>query len=178
MIVLGKSVISIWTDGSSHNNGEKKGLGGYGAVLIYGQLPINQDELYSHYGDDKKTLEIYGGHSETTNQQMEIKAVTEALKRVKKGTSTPIHIFSDSAYVVNCMNDKWYQGWMTNGWKNSKKEPVANREYWEELLSVMNENWFDVSFHKVKGHKGIFYNEWADKLAGKGTKDMEIKFGF
>lgn len=172
-----EKVISIWTDGSSHNNGEKKGLGGYGSVLIYGELPDTKEELYGHYGDDNKTLEIYGGCENTTNQQQEIKAVTEALKQVTN-PSIPIYLFSDSAYVINCMNQKWYAGWITNNWKNSKKEPVKNREYWEELLAVLEDNFFDITWTHVKGHSNIYYNECADVLAGKGTKEMEKKNGF
>jgi ribonuclease HI len=172
---MSEKVISIWTDGSSHNNGEFQGIGGFGSVLIYSKLPAEKEELYSQYADDKYVLDIYEGFDPTTNQQMEIKAVTEALKRVKD-TSLPVYIFSDSAYVINCMTKKWWQGWIKNGWKNSKKEPVANKEYWVELINTINDNMFvDINWCKVKGHSKIFYNERADDLAGKGTEEMKNK---
>lgn len=173
---MGKQ-ISIWSDGSSHNNGDKKGIGGWGAVLIFGHIPEDIKKLYSEYGREQSTLKIYGGYEDTTNQQMEIKAVAEALKRIKSSKYT-IHVFSDSAYVVNCMNKKWWHGWKTNGWLNSKKEPVANQEFWEELLEVIEDNFLDVTWNKVKSHIGIHYNEVADSLAGTGTKEIEEKRGF
>lgn len=172
---MGKS-ISIWTDGSSHNNGKYKGIGGWGAVLIFGELPEDEEKLFSKYADDKSTLEIYGSSNDTTNQQMEIKAITEALKRLKKA-NYQIHIFSDSAYVVNCMNEKWWHNWKSNGWINSQKKPVANREFWEELLQVIEDNFLNVTFHKAKGHSNIYYNELADKLAGRGTQEAKLKMG-
>lgn len=167
-----EKVMSIWTDGSSHNNGEFTGIGGYGAVLIYSHLPTDKTELYSQYADDKYVLDIYGGADPTTNQQMEIKAITEALKRIKN-FDVPVHIFTDSAYVVNCFKEGWWHGWISNGWRNSKKQPVANREYWEELITIINDNLIPTTFHKVKGHSKIYYNERADRLANKGTQEMK-----
>jgi ribonuclease HI len=171
---MAKKVMSIWTDGSSHNNGEFTGIGGYGAVLIYSELPDNEKDLHSEYADEIYTKEAWGGSYPTTNQQMEIKAVTKSLERVTRH-DIPIHVYSDSAYVVNCFKQGWWRGWMNNGWRNSKKEPVANRELWEELLKIINDNMLDITFHKVKGHKGIFYNEKADRLADKGTQKMKEK---
>lgn len=171
---MSEKVMSIWTDGSSHNNGEFTGIGGYGSVLIYSELPDNKEELYGQYADDKYTLDIWGGADPTTNQHMEIQACVEAFKRITN-YDIPVHVFSDSAYFINCMNQKWWHGWMTNGWKNSKKQPVANRESWEELIEIMQDNFMDITFHKVKGHAGIYYNERADRLADKGTQLMKQK---
>jgi ribonuclease HI len=169
---MGEKVISIWTDGSSHNNGQYEGVGGYGAVLLYSELPTDTKNLYSQYADEKVTLDIWDGADPTTNQQMELKAVSEAFKRITN-YKTPVHVFSDSAYMVNCFNDGWWHNWMKNGWRNSKKEPVANREFWEAIIEIMMNEFMNVTFHKVKGHSGIYYNERADKLAGKGTEKMK-----
>lgn len=169
-------VIMIFTDGSAHNNGEKKGIGGHGAVMIYDKMPPD-NLLNTEFSEQSKILEIYGKGKNTTNQEQEILAVAKSLQRVKN-SDIPVHVYSDSAYVVNCMNQKWYHGWRTNGWKNSKKEPVANQQAWEELLDAIESKWLDVTFHKVKGHAKIFYNEMADKLAGCGTSEVEKEMGF
>jgi ribonuclease HI len=169
---VSEKVMSIWTDGSSHNNGEFQGIGGFGAVLIYSELPETKEELYGKYADDKFTLDIYGGADPTTNQQMELKSVSEAFKRIKN-YNIPVHVFSDSAYMVNCFKDGWWHGWIQNGWKNSKKQPVANREEWEAIIEIMQNEFMDVTFHKVKGHSKIYYNERADRLADKGTQEMK-----
>ena len=164
--------IEIWTDGSAVNNDcPKKGFGGYGAVMLFTEPPKDKKELYTEYADTSKALKVSGGYTGTTNQQMEIKAVTEALKKIKNNKHK-IAIYSDSAYVINCFKQKWYKGWITNGWKNSKKQPVANKEFWEELLEVINDNWYEIEWIKVKGHDGAFYNELADDLATEQTEKI------
>lgn len=140
-----KQVI-IYTDGACSGN---PGPGGWGAVLLFGD----------------KSKEISGGEKETTNQRMELKAVIEALK-VLKVNDWDVIVYSDSAYIVNAFQQKWIDRWQVNGWKNSKKEPVANRDLWEELLELMQKN--RVQIKKVKGHAGIEYNERCDELARSG----------
>jgi len=158
--------ITIFTDGSATNNGDLKGVGGWGAVLIYSTPKRNKEDM--GHSEDDKTLEIYGSQDNTTNQQMEIKAVIVSLKRIKD-TSIPVTIYSDSAYLINCMNDRWFKKWERNGWKNSKKQPVANKELWLELIKTINENMFvKINWKKVKAHVGHHYNEIADNLAKKG----------
>jgi ribonuclease HI len=164
--------IHLWTDGSSINNGEEKGLGGHGYVLLYGKF--DNVDLDSKYCDDKYTLTGYGSATNTTNQREEMKACIEGLKRIKK-TDIPIVVFADSAYLVNCMNQRWYDKWRSNGWKNSKKEPVANQDLWEKLLRIIEDNGLFIKFQKIKGHAGIYYNELVDKLAGQGLKEVREK---
>ncbi len=143
--------INIYTDGACSGN---PGPGGWGAVLFW--------------GDHKK--EIYGGERETTNQRMEIQAVIEALKAVKV-SGWEAHIYSDSAYVVNAFQQNWIQNWQRNGWKNSKKEPVANQDLWKELIALMEKN--HIIWHKVKGHAGHEWNERCDELARRGIKELD-----
>jgi ribonuclease HI len=38
-----------------------------------------------------------------------------------------MEIFSDSRYAVNCMTD-WVYQWESNGWINSRGEPVVNQD--------------------------------------------------
>lgn len=136
-----KEVI-LYTDGACSGN---PGKGGWGAVLIYG----------------KSEKQMSGTSEETTNNQMELTAVIEGLKALKE--QCKVMVYSDSAYVVNAFQQDWISGWINNNWRNSKKEPVANRELWEELISLTNKH--EVTFNKVKGHAGNKYNEICDKLA-------------
>jgi len=119
--------------------------GGWGTILMY--------------EDVKK--EISGGKKDTTNNIMEITAVLEGLKLLKYPCE--VEIYSDSAYVVNAFNQNWIDTWKKNGWKNSKKEEVKNRELWEELdyLTHMHQ----VKFIKVKGHSDNEFNNKCDELA-------------
>lgn len=145
--------IIIYTDGACSNNQSNQNFGGFGAVLIY----------------NEHVKKIYGGQKNTTNNIMELTAIIESLKTLKTN-KIPVHVFSDSAYIVNCINSKWYVNWRKNGWKTSKKTPVENRALWEELLSLI-ENLQSFEISKVKGHAGDKYNEMADELARKGAEE-------
>ncbi|MCL6452005.1 MAG: ribonuclease HI [Alicyclobacillus sp.] len=136
------SAVEIYTDGACSGN---PGPGGWAAVLVYG----NQQR------------EISGGAVNTTNQRMELTAVCEALKQLKRPCR--VVLYSDSAYVVNCFRQKWYVSWRKNGWKNSKGDPVQNRDLWEALLAQVERH--QVTFAKVKGHAGVAMNERCDELA-------------
>lgn len=134
--------VQIYTDGACSGN---PGMGGWGAVLLHGN----------------KKKEISGGKDVTTNNQMELTAVIEGLKALKK--QCKVEIYSDSAYVINAFEQNWIENWQKNNWKNSQKKDVLNKELWQELYSLVN--FHKVSFHKVKGHSGNFYNERCDELA-------------
>ena len=102
-----------------------------------------------------------GGEPLTTNQRMEITAVLEALRAlVDEG---PVEVVSDSTYVINCFRDKWYVRWAANGWRNAKKQPVANADLWRPLIELVEAN--DVTFRWVKGHSGDRLNDLVDQLA-------------
>ncbi len=127
-------MIKIYTDGACANNQSNENFGGWGSILTYG----------------KHVKKISGGEANTTNNRMELTAIVEALKLLKR-SDIPVRVFTDSAYIVNCFNDKWYVKWRANGWKNAKKDPVLNRDLWEELLSLY-ESVNDIAVCKVKGH--------------------------
>ncbi len=74
-------------------------------------------------------------------------------------------VVSDSTYVVNCFRDGWWKGWIKRGWRNSKKEPVANRDLWEPLVELYRARSTEIEFRWVKGHAGNEWNEIADQLA-------------
>ena len=104
-----------------------------------------------------------GGESSTTNQRMELLAVLNAL-RVLGTQAGGIEVVSDSQYVVKCFNEAWWEGWLRRGWKNSQRQPVANRDLWEPLIDLVRERG-DVTFRWVRGHNGDSMNELVDALA-------------
>lgn len=98
---------------------------------------------------------------DTTNQRMELLAVIEGLKALKRPCR--VTVYSDSAYLINGLEQKWYVNWRKNGWKNSKGEAVKNRDLWEQLLTEVERH--QIYLQKVKGHSGHVYNERCDALA-------------
>lgn len=102
-----------------------------------------------------------GGEATTTNQRMELQAVLEAVRAI----DGPLVVVSDSTYVVNCFNDRWFEGWLARDWKNSQKKPVANRDLWEPLIDIFLEREDELRFEWVKGHSGDEMNELVDALA-------------
>lgn len=134
--------VIIYTDGACSGN---PGPGGWGAILMY-------------QGNKK---EMSGGAKQTTNNIMELTAALEALKQLK--FPCEVELYSDSAYLVNAFNQKWIEGWKKKNWTNSSKEPVKNKEIWQELDKLTNIH--KVKFIKVKGHADNEYNNRCDELA-------------
>lgn len=132
--------VYIWCDGGCRGNGKAENIGGYGIVMKCNDA----------------IKEFYGSVENTTNQKMELKACIEALKKVKK--DVPIHITTDSNYVVKGMNE-WLAGWLKRNWKN-----VQNVELWKELVDLRN-NFSDVTFEHCYGHSDNEGNNRADELA-------------
>lgn len=159
--------MTIYTDGAckenNRNEGVAEGEGGW-AFLI----------LESKPGQDMKIIGEGSGYvSGTTNQEMEIMALAEALESIKsKGHK--IDLYSDSAYVVNCLNDQWYVKWRKNGWKNSKGKPVENRDQWERMLSLFEKH--EITVYHVKRNTTKFIrlvDSMAKKAAKKGTNQEQ-----
>jgi len=108
-----------------------------------------------------------GGEAHTTNQRMELTAVLQALRMLgdeADATGAGLLVVSDSQYVVNCFRDRWWEGWLARGWRNSQRQPVANRDLWEPLIDVVRTRG-DVEFRWVKGHSGDPMNDLVDELA-------------
>jgi ribonuclease HI len=107
-----------------------------------------------------------GGEPRTTNQRMEIMAVIQALRAIDEGDgTTSVTVISDSTYVVKCFQDRWWEAWLLRGWRNSQRQPVANRDLWEPLLQLALESEREVAFRWVKGHSGDRWNDFVDELA-------------
>ena len=141
--------VTIYTDGACSGN---PGPGGYGAVLIYN-------------GNER---EISGGEKSTTNNKMEMMGIIKALEMLKE--KCDVEVYSDSAYVVNSINNKWVYSWKKNNWIKSDKSKAKNIELWERLLELID--YHNVKFVKVKGHADNEYNNRCDKLAVKAREDI------
>ena len=138
-------MIKIYTDGSCLEN---PGNGGWAAIII----------------DDRKKTKIKGSKKNTTNNQMELLAPIEALKKIPKGSK--IEIFTDSKYVKSGITE-WIHNWKKNGWKTANKQPVKNKELWEELDLLNNK--FEISWNWVKAHSTDKLNNEVDLIARKAA---------
>ena len=143
--------VIIYTDGACSGN---PGPGGWGTILMY----------------KEHEKELSGFKKEATNNIMEIQAVIEGLKALKK-EGLNVEIYSDSSYVVNAFAKGWVYNWEKNGWRTASKEPVKNKELWEELYALTKLH--AVEFIKVKGHSDNEYNNRCDELAREAiTKNV------
>ena len=153
--------VRIFTDGACSEN---PGPGGWAVV----------------FNSASKCHTISGNEKLTTNNRMELRAVIEAFKRIiakekkLKMSDFTYEIYSDSAYVVNTINNHWIEAWQKNNWQTTKREDVKNRELWEEFSKLRKEArqlGILIDLIKVKGHSGNTFNELVDKLA----KEESIK---
>lgn len=141
------NAVTIYTDGACKGN---PGPGGWGALLQFGD----------------STEKIFGGQLATTNNRMELTAVIEALKALKKPSEVTLYL--DSEYVRKGITE-WIHGWKARGWKTAAKEPVKNVELWQALDGVVTQCGHRIAWKWVKGHSGDAGNEQADALANMGV---------
>ena len=139
-------LVDIYSDGACSGN---PGPGGWGAVL--------------HWNGHEK--ELFGFAADTTNNRMELMAVIEALRTLKRPLRVRVH--TDSQYVQKGMTE-WLSGWKRRGWKTAGKEPVKNADLWRLLDELAGKH--EVEWHWVKGHAGHPQNERADALARRGIE--------
>lgn len=147
------SRITVHTDGACSGN---PGPGGWAAIIVA-----------RHDGIEAPRQDISGGERDpTTNNRMELMAAIKALGWIKDRSDfspvVPIHLRSDSQYVINGMN-VWLAKWLANGWRGSDKRPVKNRDLWTELHGLAGD--MDVTWQWVRGHSGDPLNEAVDALA-------------
>lgn len=138
-------LLKIWTDGACKGN---PGPGGWGVFMRWGD----------------RTKEMCGGEVSTTNNRMELTAVIEALRAIKR--PVPMTIFLDSQYVRNGI-EKWMDGWKKKGWRTASGSAVKNVDLWQVLDDLIARH--DIEWEWVKGHAGIEGNEKADELANRGV---------
>jgi ribonuclease HI len=142
------ATIELWTDGACSGN---PGPGGWAAILV----------ARGADGAITKQVELSGGEPATTNNRMEMQAVISGLQALERPTQLTVHI--DSSYVMDAIVKAWHVGWVKRGWRTAAKQPVKNRELWEELLALVARH--TITWHKVKGHAGVHLNERCDELA-------------
>lgn len=140
----------MYTDGACSGN---PGPGGWGVLL--------------EWNGTRK--ELSGGEAATTNNRMEMRAIVEGLRALRKPCK--VTICSDSALIINAFKDRWIDGWISRGWKKADKKPVENQDLWLEMLEAMKPH--DVVWKKVKGHSTDARNNRVDELAVIESK----KFG-
>ena len=143
--------ITIFTDGAAKGN---PGPGGYGVVILQGSTVV----------------ELGAKKDRTTNNEMELKAVVEALKFVSTQETT-VEIYSDSKYVIQGAT-AWVFNWLKNDWKTKANTDVINKDLWMELIPLLKK--VKVVWHKVPGHVGIIGNERADTIASDFAEDKKV----
>ena len=134
-------MIKIYTDGSCLGN---PGKGGWAAIIFM----------------EEKKIKIKGGKKNTTNNQMELMAPIQALKKIPSGKK--VEIYTDSKYVKMGITE-WIKNWKKNNWKTSSKKKVKNIELWKELDNLSEKH--QIKWSWVKGHSGNVFNEEVDQLA-------------
>ena len=141
--------VIIYTDGSSRGN---PGPGGYGIIM---------EDCKSGFAK-----EYSKGFRYTTNNRMELLAVIDALKMLKKN-KLKVLIYTDSKYVVDSVEKKWVFKWKTTNFKNKK-----NVDLWLDFLKLFDKN--TIKFNWIKGHNNHPQNEKCDKLAFDASKSKNL----
>ena len=153
--------LEIYTDGSCKKLGTNATFGGWSFIALRG---------------GERIYEVAGSEYGTTNQRMELLAVRNALEFAQKNRhpNEQVVIYSDSAYVINCYLQEWYENWQRNGWTNAKGEDVANQDLWIPIIPFFDDFWYH--FSKVKGHGSNYWNNECDRLAQMAAQTLKDNF--
>jgi ribonuclease HI len=131
------AAVCLYTDGSCSGN---PGPGGWGAILVAGG----------------KELELSGGEKQTTNNRQELLAIINGLRAQKRRCQ--VTVTTDSTYVTKAFTEGWLEKWKRRGWINTQRQPVMNRDLWEQLDDEVAKH--DVGWVWLRGH-----DERCDGLA-------------
>ncbi len=144
--------VTVYSDGACSGN---PGPGGWAAIVV----------------EDGAERVVSGAEARTTNQRMELTAAVEGLAAISEHRR--VDLYTDSAYVMNCFRDRWYEKWEKNGWLGAGKKPVTNRDLWERLIAETRRH--DVTWHKVRGHSGDVMNDRVDALARGAIATLDAR---
>lgn len=152
--------LNFYTDGAYSSKSE---MGGWACVCI----------------EDNNVIDSQSGNEPyTTNNRMELMGFLCALELTNDVASrnVKVTINVDSAYIANCFKDKWYVRWMQNGWRTADRQEVKNQDLWKRIISlyIKISNKLSLEVVKVKGHHNDQWNSYADLLAVKARKELEI----
>lgn len=142
--------IEIFTDGACSGN---PGKGGYGVLIRV--AGTNYQKTFSQ------------GYRKTTNNRMELLAVISALEQLKE-PGHEVHIYTDSRYVADAINQRWIFGWVKKGFAK-----VKNPDLWQRFYALMKVH--HPTFHWIRGHAGHAENELCDRLAVEAAKGENLK---
>jgi len=145
---MNDKVVDIYTDGACRGN---PGPGGWAAVLMSGG----------------RERELWGAEAATTNNRMELLAVINALRALKRRVSA--RVYTDSQYVRLGITE-WLAGWKARGWRTADRKPVKNQDLWEQLDVLAAGH--NLEWHWVKGHSGVPGNERCDVLANMAIDEL------
>lgn len=150
-------IMQIYVDGSC-----VKKVGGYGYLYIQDGQIIKKEKGKVGDNTTNQVSELYAIYKALESKNSEFRK-TESLEN--KNSDDNIDLYTDSKYAIGCCTE-WWPNWIKNGWKNSKKQDVANKELIQKILKLLENK--KVRFHHVFGHTGNIYNEMCDKLANEG----------
>ena len=145
--------IEIFTDGACKGN---PGPGGWGVLLRAPERPGSERELF-------------GGMEQTTNNRMELLAVIQGLRALKRPCR--VRLYLDSQYVRKGITE-WIAGWKARGWRTASGKPVKNQDLWRQLDALVSDAGHEIEWHWVRGHSGHEGNERADALANRGVESV------
>ena len=144
--------LNIYTDGACSTNGTWDSAA---AICVY----VDEQAIYKHGNFLGKA----------TNNIAELEAFKMGLEFLNRPIHYPriVNIISDSAYIVNCFNQKWYENWEKNNWITSSKTPVKNKELWIDIIKLYRDlkQHYDITIIKTEGHANDKFNNEVDHLA-------------
>jgi ribonuclease HI len=157
-----KDKFEVYTDGSCLSNPD--GAGGWAAVFV-----VSRTSRQSRPQSRDEVVTVSGGYPRTTNNRMELRAMTSALQMLPKEREATV--FTDSQYVRQGV-EEWVENWRKRGWKTVKGKDVLNRDLWEELSAARAAR-PRVALRWVRAHDGNRYNEVADKSARAAAREIQ-----
>ena len=152
--------LDFYNDGAFSS---KTQMGGWASVCIEDDIVIDTKTGYEPY---------------STNNRMELMAFLSALENIDtiETLSTTVSIYTDSAYISNCFEQKWYTRWLTNGWRTSDKQDVKNQDLWRRIVAlyIKLKDKHSLKIIKVKSHNNNKWNDYSDLLAVRERTKLEM----